>query len=87
MQKTEKFFKGAVSRDFLLLVFFVNHLPQASDNSIRVISSFFKIPGDICKSRCTTGINYHGGKFATGINNTGGKFANNTSSVIDTGGK
>jgi hypothetical protein len=32
---------GTVSRDFLLLVFFVN-FPQASDNSIRVIKKFFE---------------------------------------------
>ncbi len=35
---------------------------------------FWKIRGDIRKSRCTTGINDSGGKFAKGINDTGGKF-------------
>ncbi len=34
---------------------------------------FSNIRGDICKSRCTTG-----------INDTGGKFATNTASVVDT---
>jgi hypothetical protein len=29
--------------------------------------------GDIRKSRCTTGVNDTGGKFATGFNDTGGK--------------
>jgi hypothetical protein len=29
---------------------------------------FLKIRGDICKSRCTTGINDTYGKFATGVN-------------------
>jgi hypothetical protein len=43
-----------------------------------------KICGDIRKSRCTTGINGTGGKFATGINDTGGKLA---IGVNDTGGK
>jgi hypothetical protein len=33
------------------------------------------ILGDIRKSRCTTGINETGGKFATGVNDTGGKIA------------
>jgi hypothetical protein len=33
-----------------------------------------KIRGDIRNSRCTTGINDTGGKFATSINHTGGKF-------------
>jgi hypothetical protein len=40
--------------------------------------------GDIRESRCTTGINNTGGKFANGINDTGGKFA---TAVNDTGGK
>jgi hypothetical protein len=59
---------------------------------------FSKVHGDICKSRCTTGINdtsskfaagvnYNAGKFVTGINDTGGKFSTNTASVVDTGGK
>jgi hypothetical protein len=38
--------------------------------SFRIISKF---RGDIRKSRCTTGVNDTGGKFATGVNNTGGK--------------
>jgi hypothetical protein len=37
---------------------------------------FSKIRGDICKSRCTTG-----------INDTGGKFASGTAGVVDTCGK
>jgi hypothetical protein len=53
-------FKGTVSRDFLLQVFFMNHLPPSP---IIIIS---KIRGDIGKSRCTTGVNDTGGKFATG---------------------
>jgi hypothetical protein len=34
---------------------------------------FLKIRGDIRKSRCTTGVNDTGGKFATGVTDTGGK--------------
>jgi hypothetical protein len=37
---------------------------------------FLNIRGDICKSKCTTG-----------INDTGGKFASYTASVVDTSGK
>ncbi len=59
---------------------------------------FLKICGDIRKSRCTTGINYTGSKFATGttcVVDTSGRFAsgvNDTRSkfvtgVNDTGGK
>ncbi len=47
---------------------------------------FSKIRGDIPRSRCTTGINDTGGKFATsttGVVDTGGKFA---TGVSDTGG-
>jgi hypothetical protein len=40
--------KGTVSRDFLLQVSFMNHLPQATENNIRVISKL--ICGDIRKS-------------------------------------
>jgi hypothetical protein len=57
---------------FLFIIF-----PQAHKNKSRIISIFFlKIPGDICKSRCTTV-----------VNNTGGKFATNTAGVVDTGGQ
>jgi hypothetical protein len=34
---------------------------------------FSKILGDIRKSRCTTGVNDTGGKFATCVNDTGGE--------------
>jgi hypothetical protein len=49
--------KGTVSRDFLLQVFSMNHLPQVPENKIRVISKFSKVRRDIRKSKCTTGIN------------------------------
>jgi hypothetical protein len=46
-----------------------------------------KICGDICKSRCSTGITETGGKFATDIKDTGGKVVTSTPGVVDTGGK
>ncbi len=48
---------------------------QAPDTNIRLGSFqiFLKIRGDIHKSRCTTGVNNTGGKFASSVNNTGGK--------------
>jgi hypothetical protein len=59
-------FKGIVSQEFFLQDFFMNHLPQALENNIGVISNFFKyIHGDIGKSKCTTDINDNGGKFST----------------------
>ena len=48
---------------------------------------FSKICGDIRKSRCTTGINDTGNKFATGVNNAVANFATSFASVVDTGGK
>jgi hypothetical protein len=44
--------------------------------ALRAFRIFSNICGDICKSRCTTG-----------INDTGGKFAKNTARVVDTSGK
>jgi hypothetical protein len=43
--------------------------------ALGLLRIFSKIRGDICKSRCTTG-----------INDTGGQFSTNTASVVDTGG-
>ncbi len=48
--------------------------PQPQSISLGPFRIFLKIRGDIRKSRCTTGINNTGGKFATGINDTGSKF-------------
>ncbi len=47
-------------------------------------SSFFKISGDIRKTRCSTNINDTSLKFATDVNDTGGKIA---AGINDTGGK
>jgi hypothetical protein len=70
-------FKGTVSRDFLLLVFFTNQFPPLPQSiPLGPFQIFSKIRGDIRKSRCTTGINDAGGKFVTSF-----------ASVVDTGGK
>ncbi len=66
-------FKGTVSRDFLLLVFYESISPQPQSIPLGPFRIVSKIRGDIRKSRCTTGVNDTGGKFATGVNDTGGK--------------
>ncbi len=67
-------FKGTVSRDFFHES--VSHQPKGIP--LGPFQIFSNIRRDICKSscksRCTTGINDTGGKFATCIDNTGGKF-------------
>jgi hypothetical protein len=61
----------------------MNQFPPAPE--YQTVSNFFsKIRGDIHKSRCTTGINDTGGKFATGVNDTGGEIA---AGINDIGGK
>jgi hypothetical protein len=35
-------FKGTVSRDFLLLVFFMNQFPPSPENTIRAVSNFIE---------------------------------------------
>jgi hypothetical protein len=62
-------FKGTASRDFLLLVFYMNQFPPQPQSTAEIFS----------KSMCTTGINDTGGKFATSfasVVDTGGKFVN-----------
>ncbi len=54
----------------------MNHLPQAPENHISVISNISKILGDIRKSRC-----------APSINDTCGKFAIGTTGVVDSSGQ
>ncbi len=57
-------FKGTVSRDFLLLVLFMNQFPpQPQSIPLRPFRIFSKIRGGIRSSR-----------FATGVNDTGGKW-------------
>ena len=72
-------FKGTVSLDFLLLVFFHESVsPKALSIPLGPFQIFSKIRGDIRSSMLTTGLNTGvndtGGKFTAGINNTGGKF-------------
>jgi hypothetical protein len=63
-----------VSEDFCFVFF--QESPSSKPLKITLGSfEFFLIRRDICKSRCTTGINDTGGKFATGVNNIGGNFA------------
>jgi hypothetical protein len=58
--------KGTVSRDFLLLVFFLESVsPQPLIIPLGSFQIFSNIRGDIRSSR-----------FATGVNNTGGKWKN-----------
>jgi hypothetical protein len=60
-------FKGTVSRDFLLLVFFMNQFPPSPRVSHLDRFEFFR------KFRkFATGVNDTGGKFAAGNNDTGG---------------
>ncbi len=47
--------------------------PQPQSITLAPFWFFSKIPGDIRKPRCTTGINDAGGKFTTGVSDTGGK--------------
>ncbi len=56
-------FKGTVSRDFLLLVFYESVSPQPQSIPLGPFRIFSKICGDIRKSRCTTSINDTSGKF------------------------
>ncbi len=77
-------FKGTVSQDFLLLVFFMDQFPPGPKYSIKTpFWIFSNIRADIRKSRCTTAFNETGGKFATGVNDTGSKIA---AGFNDTGG-
>ncbi len=57
--------KGTVSRDFRLLVFFMNQFPPSPWASIPLglFQNFSKILGDIRCSRCTTGVVDTGGKW------------------------
>jgi hypothetical protein len=75
--------KGTVSRDFLLLVFYESVCPQPQSIPLGPFRIFSKNRGDIRKSRCTTGINDTGGKFANGVNETCGKLA---TGIKDTSG-
>jgi hypothetical protein len=69
--------KGTVSQDFLLQVFFhESYSSKPLKITLELFQIFVENSQDICKSRCPTG-----------INNTGGKFATGTAGVVDIGGK
>ncbi len=69
---------------FCFRFFYESSSPKPLKITLESFWIFWKIPGDIRKSRCTTGINDTSSKFATGINDTCGKFA---TCINDTCGK
>jgi hypothetical protein len=76
--------RDSVTRFFAFGFFDESASPQPQSIALGPFRIFSKIRGDNRKSRCTTGVNDTGGKFATGVNDTGGKIA---ASINDTGGK
>ncbi len=66
--------KGQCHEIFCFWFFYESVSPQPQRIPLVPFRIFSKIRGNICKSRCTTGVKDTGGKFATGLNNTGGKF-------------
>jgi hypothetical protein len=74
----------SVTRFFASVFFHESVSPQPQSIPLTPFQILLKIRGDICKSRCTTGINDTGGKFATGVNDAGNKL---TAGINDTGGK
>jgi hypothetical protein len=69
--------KGTASREFFASGFFIYQFPlQPQTIPVGPFRIFFKIRGDILKSRCTTG-----------TNNIGGKLATSFPSFVDTSGK
>ncbi len=86
--------KGQCHEIFCFWFFHESPSPKPLKITLESIRMFSKICGYIRKSRCTTGVNDTGGKFATGVNDSGGKVAagiNDTSSrfatsINDTGG-
>ncbi len=66
--------KGQCHEIFCFRFFQESHSPKPLIITIGSFRIFSKIRRDIRKSRCTTGVNDTGDKFATGINDTGGKF-------------
>ncbi len=65
--------KGQCHEIFCFWFFYESVSPQPQSVPLGPFRIFSKIRGDIRKSRCTTGVNDTGGKFATGVNDTGGK--------------
>jgi hypothetical protein len=67
--------RDSVMRFFASGFFDESVSPQPQSIPLEPFRIYSKIRGDICKSRCTTGINDTVGNFASGINDTSGKFA------------
>jgi hypothetical protein len=76
--------RDSVTRFFASGFFHVSVFPQPQSIPLGPFEIFSKIRGDIRKSRCTTGINDTGGKFAAGVNASGCKIA---AGINETGGK
>ncbi len=76
--------KGQCHEIFFSGFFHGSASPQPQSIPLGPFQIFPKIRGDICKTRCTIGINYTGGKFSTGVNDTGGNIA---TVINDTGSK
>jgi hypothetical protein len=87
--------KGHCHEIFFFRYFHESSYPKHLKIKLGSFQIFSKICGDIRKSRCTTGINDTGGKFAIGVNYTCAKFATGikytggqvANDVNNTGGK
>jgi len=77
-------YRDSVTRFFASGFFYESVSPQPQSIPLGPFQIFSKIRGEIRTSRCTTGINDTGGKFATGVHDTGGKIA---ADINDNGGK
>ncbi len=74
MREAAETLKGQCHEIFWFSGFFYESVsPQPQSIPLGPFQIFSKIRKDIRKSRCTTGVNDTGGKFATGINDNGGK--------------
>jgi hypothetical protein len=67
--------KGQCHEIFCFWFFYESVSPQPQSVPLGPFRIVSNIRGDIRKSRCTTGVNDSGGKFATGVNDTGGKLS------------
>ncbi len=65
--------RDSVTRFFASSFFHGSVSPQPHSIPLGLFRFFSKIRGNIRKSRCTTGIDDTGGKFANSVNDTGGK--------------
>ncbi len=70
-----------MSRDFFLLVFFINQFPLSPRVSHLDRFEFFRKFAELM-AKFAAGVVDTGGKFATGVVDTGGNFA---AGVVDTG--